>query len=133
MTKLTDRKNNMVKNTDNSKQNPPAKSTNTKCGPPKKKMIDLSNKAFSPSKTGNNNLVDVYVCGMTHGVVVMRTERSSKKNVEGFVQPLKNKCTNEPEFAKGLDIIKVRQVTILYTVFICQSYYSQVFLNLSSL
>jgi hypothetical protein len=102
------KENKMGRNVDNPKLNSFAKATNSKCEPPKKKTIDLSKKVFSPSKTASNNMVDVYVSGMTHGVVVMRTERSNKKNVEGFVQPLKNKCANEPEFAKTLDIIKVR-------------------------
>jgi len=106
----------MVKNGDNSKQVPSVKTTNSKCGPPKKKSIDLSKKVFSPSKTANNNLVDVYVSGMTHGVVVMRTERSTKKNMEGFVQPLKNKCTNEPAFAKTLDIVKVRDNKLTFSL-----------------
>lgn len=93
---------------DNTKQQA-SKSIDSKFGPPKMKTIDPSKKSFSPNKTASNNAVDVYVSGMTHGIVVMRTERANKKNIEGFVQPLKNKCTNEPDFARTLDIVKVRK------------------------
>ena len=84
----------MGRNVDNPKLNSFAKAINSKCEPPKKKTIDLSKKVFSPSKTASNNMVDIYVSGMTHGVVVMRTERSNKKNVEGFVSIFHYKVLN---------------------------------------
>jgi len=47
----------------------------------------------------------------------MRTEKSNKKNVEGFLQPLKNKCMEDVEFASSLDIVKVNIVFKIFYFF----------------
>ena len=74
--------------------------------PPVRKNLVLAKKCFSPSKPTSPH-INVYVCGLTNGVMVMRTEKSNKKNVEGLVQPLKNKCMEDIDFASSLDIVKV--------------------------
>jgi hypothetical protein len=81
--------------------------------PPARKNLVLAKKCFSPSKPTTPH-INVYVCGLTHGVIVMRTEKSNKKNVEGFVQPLKNKCMEDVEFASSLDIVKVNRDMFMF-------------------
>ena len=84
--------------------------------PPAKKNLVLAKKCFSPSKPTSPH-INVFVCGLTNGVMIMRTEKSNKKNVEGFLQPLKNKCMEDVEFASSLDIVKVNIVFKIFYFF----------------
>ena len=96
----------------------------TSPSPPVKKNLVLAKKSFSPSKPTSPH-INVYVCGLTHGVMVMRTEKSNKKNVEGYVQPLKNKCMEDINFASSLDLVKVS--CYIVTIFKLRIYSSLTF------
>jgi len=112
---------------DSSKESVNAKKMDVKytaSSTPEKKNIVLAKKSFSPSKPTSPH-INVYVCGLTHGVMVMRTEKSNKKNVEGYVQPLKNKCMEDINFASSLDLVKVS--CYIVTIFKLRIYSSLTF------